>query len=250
MNIFVCVSHVPDTTTKVQVGGDGKSIDPAGVTYILNPYDEYAVEAGLQLKEARGAGEVTVVCVGPDAVKETIRKGLAMGADKGIHIKADEPRDSFGIARAIADALKDRSADVVFCGRQSIDYDGWQMAGLLGEMLDIPSVSTATKLEIAEDGTINAERDIEGGTENIVSKLPAVISAQKGLNEPRYPKLQGIMQAKRKPIEDVEPAAYENRVEVLAMSKPPVKAAGKIVGEGPDAVKELVRLLHEEAKVI
>jgi electron transfer flavoprotein beta subunit len=249
MNIFVCVSHVPDTTTKVQVGGDGKAIDPAGVTFILNPYDEYGIEAGLQLKEARG-GEVTIVCVGPETVKETIRKGLAMGADKGLHVKTDEVRDSFGTARAIADALKDREADVVFCGRQSIDYDGWQMSGLLGEMLGIPSVSVAAKLDIAEDGSISAERDIEGGQETVTSKLPAVISAQKGLNEPRYPKLQGIMQAKRKPIEDVEPAPYENRVEVLAMTKPTIKEAGKIVGEGPGAVKELVRLLHEEAKVI
>lgn len=249
MNIFVCVSHVPDTTTKVQVGGDGKAIDPAGVTFILNPYDEYAVEAGLQLKEARG-GEVVAVCFGPDAVKETIRKALAMGADKGIHIKSDTPRDSFGTARAIADALKDRNPDVIFCGRQSIDYDGWQMAGLLGEMLGMPSVSVASTLEIKEDGSIEAEREIEGGMEAVVSKLPAVISAQKGLNDPRYPKLQGIMQAKRKPIEDVEPAPYENRVEVLEMTKPPIKSAGKIVGEGPEAVKELVRLLHEEAKVI
>ena len=249
MNIFVCVSHVPDTTTKVQVGEDGKSIDPSGVTWILNPYDEYAVEAALQLKEAR-EGEVTVVCFGPDAVKETIRKGLAMGADKGLHITSDQPRDSFGTAKAIAETLKDREADVIFCGRQSIDYDGWQMAGLLGEMLDLPSVSVASKLDIKEDGSIEAVRDIEGGQETVVSKLPAVISAQKGLNEPRYPKLQGIMQAKRKPIEDVEPSPYENRVEVLEMSKPPVKSAGKIVGEGPEAVKELVKLLHEEAKVI
>lgn len=248
MNIFVCVSHVPDTTTKVQVSGDGKQIDSSGVTYILNPYDEYAVEAGLQLKEARG-GEVTAVCVGPEAVKETIRKALAMGADKGIHV-VSEARDSFGTARAIADALAGREADVVFVGRQSIDYDGWQMSGLLGEMLGMPSVSVVTKLDIHEDGSFTAERDIEGGAESIVSKLPAVISAQKGLNDPRYPKLQGIMAAKRKPIEDVTPAPYENRVEVLEMTKPSIKAAGRIVGEGPAAVKDLVRLLHEEAKVI
>lgn len=249
MNIFVCVSHVPDTTTKVQVSGDGKQIDSSGVTYILNPYDEYAVEAGLQLKEARG-GDVTAVCVGPETVKETIRKALAMGADKGIHVVTDSPRDSFGTARAIADALAGREADVVFVGRQSIDYDGWQMSGLLGEMLGIPSVSVVTKLDIKEDGSFTAERDIEGGAESIVSKLPAVISAQKGLNDPRYPKLQGIMAAKRKPIEDVTPAPYENRVEVLEMTKPSIKAAGRIVGEGPAAVKDLVRLLHEEAKVI
>lgn len=249
MNIFICVSHVPDTTTKVQVGEDGKQINPSGVTYILNPYDEYAVEAGLQLKEARG-GEVTVVCVGGDTVKETIRKALAMGADKGLHVITAEARDSFGTARAIADALKDRNPDAVFCGRQSIDYDGWQMGGLLGEMLGLPSISVVNKLDIDEHGTITAVRDIEGGAENVTSKLPAVISAQKGLNDPRYPKLQGIMAAKRKPIEEVTAALYENRVEVLEMNKPAVKGEGRIVGEGPEAVKELVRLLHEEAKVI
>jgi electron transfer flavoprotein beta subunit len=249
MNIYVCVSHVPDTTTKVMIGEDGKHIDSSGVTYILNPYDEYAVEAGLQLKEARG-GDVTVVCVGPETVKETIRKALAMGADKGMHIKTDELRDSFGVARAIADALSDKNPDVLFCGRQSIDYDGWQMAGLLGEMLGIPSISVVAGLDIAEDGSFTAVRDIEGGQETMTSRLPAVISAQKGLNEPRYPKLQGIMAAKRKPVEEITPAAWNNRVETVTLSKPPVKTAGRIVGEGPEAVKELVRLLHEEAKVI
>ncbi len=249
MNIYVCVSHVPDTTTKVQVGGDGKHIDPNGVTFILNPYDEYAVEAALQLKEARG-GEVVAVCVGPEAVKETIRKALAMGADKGLHIVSDDKRDSFGVARAIADALADKNPDVLFLGRQSIDYDGWQMAGLLGEMLALPSVSVVAKLDIAEDGSFTAVRDIEGGQETVTSKLPAVISTQKGLNEPRYPKLQGIMAAKRKPIDEVTPAAYSNRVETVTLAKPPIKSAGRIVGEGPAAAKELVRLLHEEAKVI
>ncbi|HOJ05901.1 MAG TPA: electron transfer flavoprotein subunit beta/FixA family protein [Bacteroidota bacterium] len=249
MNIYVCVSHVPDTTTKVQVGGDGKHIDPNGVTFILNPYDEYAVEAALQLKEARG-GEVVAVCVGPEAVKETIRKALAMGADKGMHIVSDDQRDSFGVARAIADALADKNPDVLFLGRQSIDYDGWQMAGLLGEMLAMPSVSVVAKLDIAEDGSFTAVRDIEGGQETVTSKLPAVISTQKGLNEPRYPKLQGIMAAKRKPIDEVTPAAYSNRVETVTLAKPPIKSAGRIVGEGPAAAAELVRLLHEEAKVI
>jgi len=249
MNIFVCVSHVPDTTSKVNIGGDGKHIEQSGVAYILNPYDEYAVEAALQLKEKCG-GEVIVLCFGPDVVKESMRKALAMGADSGVHIKSDEFRDSFGVARAIADALSVKAPDVIFLGRQSIDYDGWQMAGLLGEMLDLPSVSVVAALDIAEDGSFTAVRDIEGGQENIASKLPAVISTQKGLNEPRYPKLQGIMAAKRKPIEELIPSEYTNRVETLAMSKPPVKNPGRIVGEGPEAAKELVRLLHEEAKVI
>jgi electron transfer flavoprotein beta subunit len=249
MNIFVCISHVPDTTSKIQISSDNKSIDPAGVTYILNPYDEFGLEAGLQLKEARG-GEVVAVCVGPEAVKETIRKALAMGADKGIHIKTEEPRDSYGTALAIADALRDRAADAVFCGRQSIDFDGWQMPGLLGEMLSIPSVSVAYTLEINEAGNVTVERDIEGGKEIISTKLPAVISAQKGLNSPRYPKLQGIMAAKKKPIEEIVPAPYQNRVEVVHMTKPPMKQAGRIVGKSAEDVPELVRLLHEEAKVI
>ncbi len=249
MKIFICVSHVPDTTTKIQVASSGKSIDPSGITWILNPYDEFAVEAGLQLKEAYG-GEVTAVCVGPEVVKETIRKALAMGADKGIHVLADAERDSYGVARAIADALQSHAPDVIFCGRQSIDYDGWQMAGLLGEMLGIPSVSVVSKLTIEQTGAFVAERDIEGGKEVVAGALPAVFSTQKGLNDPRYPKLQNIMAAKKKPIEQAVAAAWENRVVVTAMTKPPIKQAGKILGADASAVPELVRLLHEEAKVI
>ena len=249
MNIFVCISHVPDTTAKIQISQDGLRIDPTGVTYILNPYDEFGLEAGLQLKEA-GGGEVVAVCVGPAEVKETIRKALAMGADKGLHILSEDNRDSFGIARAIADAVKDRTPGVVFCGRQSIDFDGWQMAGLLGEMLDMPSISVVSNLTIDAQGNISADRDIEGGKETITAVLPAVISAQKGLNNPRYPKLQGIMAAKKKPIEEVIPAPYENKVAVLKMTKPPVKSAGSFIGSSPADVAELVRRLHEEAKII
>lgn len=249
MKIFICVSHVPDTTAKIQIGSSGKSIDQSGVTYILNPYDEFAVEAGLQLKEAYG-GEVTAVCVGPEAVKETIRKALAMGADKGIHIAAEAERDSFGIALAVADALKAHAPDVIFCGRQSIDYDGWLMAGLLGEMLGMPTVSVVSKLAIDQAGAFVAERDIEGGKEVVTGALPAVFSTQKGLNDPRYPKLQNIMAAKKKPIESLAAAPYDNRIVVTAMTKPPIKQAGKILGADASAVPELVRLLHEEAKVI
>lgn len=249
MNIYACISHVPDTTTKVMVGGDGRSIDPAGITWILNPYDEFGLEAALQLKEAHG-GEVTAVCVGPEAVKETIRKALAMGADKGIHIVTDAQMDSHGVAAAIAATLRERTPDAVFCGRQSIDYDGWQMASLLGEMLGVASLSVVSTLAITADGAVTAERDIEGGRETLVAQLPAVISTQKGLNTPRYPKLQGIMAAKKKPIEDVAAPATENRVRSTSLHKPPIKQAGRIVGTGAEAVSELVRLLHEEAKVI
>ncbi len=249
MNIFVCISHVPDSTTKIKVGPSGKEIDEEGVTFILNPYDEYAVEAALQMKE-KHEGEVTAVCVGDDAVKETIRKALAMGVDKGLLIKAERTRDSFGIAQAIAGAIRDKSPDVIFCGKQSIDYDSCQVAGMLGEILGMPSVSAIVGLEMNGDGSVTLERDIEGGQEISTTKLPAVLSTDKGLNEPRYPKLQGIMAAKRKPIEEIEAPPYENRVRVLDMRMPPAKDAGKIVGEGVEAVPELVKLLHEEAKVI
>ena len=249
MNIFVCISHVPDTTTKIQIGGSGKSIETSGVTFILNPYDEFGVEAGLQLKEAYG-GEVTAICVGPDVVKETIRKALAMGVDKGIHILAESERDSYGVATVISETLKQRNPDVIFCGRQSIDYDGWQMVGYLGEMLGIPSISVVSKLTIDATGNVTAERDIEGGKEIVSSTLPCVISTQKGLNEPRYPKLQSIMAAKKKPIEEIKAGEYSARLEVLSMHKPPVKQSGRIVGTDSSAVPELIRLLHEEAKVI
>jgi electron transfer flavoprotein beta subunit len=249
MNIFACISHVPDTTTRIIIAPDGKQIDRTGVTYILNPYDEFGIEAALQLKEARG-GEVTVVCAGPDEVKETIRKALAMGADKGIHIRMDDARDSYGVALAVADALRDREPAAVFCGRQSIDSDGWQFPGMLAALLGIPAVTVVSKLEIGEDGTVTAERDIEGGKETVGSMLPTVISAQKGLNEPRYPKLQGIMAAKKKPIEDVVPAPYENRVELIGMHKPPIKTAGAFIGNGPGDVPELIRRLHDDAKII
>lgn len=249
MNIYVCVSHVPDTTAKIKISADNQHIEQEGVTYILNPYDEFGVEAALQLKEAHG-GEVTAICVGPDIVKETIRKALAMGADKGIHLKEEAGRDTFGVAQAIADVLKDRGADAIFCGRQSIDFDGWQMPSLLGEMLQIPSLSVISKLDISADGTISAERDIEGGKEMLASKLPAVISVQKGIYNPRYPKLQGIMQAKKKPIEEVVPLEWKNRVETVSLEKPPIKEAGRIIGTDASAAAELVRLLHDEAKVI
>ncbi len=248
MKILALVNHVPDTETKVKVGADGKLIDPAGVNFMLNPYDEFGVEEALKTKQKFG-GEVTVVSFGGESNKETIRKALAMGCDKGVLLKDAGVRDSYAVARGLADFAKEYGADVIFCGKQSIDYDGAQVGGMVAEMLGLPSVSVVVKLEI-NDGAVTAEREIEGGHEIVQTKLPAVIIAQKGLNEPRYPSLKGIMDAKRKPIEERTPAAIPNRVEVHRMSKPPAKAQGKIVGTDATAAAELVRLLHEEAKVI
>lgn len=248
MKIIVCVNHVPDTETKVKVGSDGKTIDRSGVNFMLNPFDEFAVEAGLKLKEQFG-GETIALSLGPDANKETLRKALAMGVDKAVLLKDDSVRDSFSIARAVSEEMKEMKPDCVLFGRQSIDYYNEQLPGLVAEFLGWPSVSVAVKLE-AKDGKLTVEREIEGGREVVETSFPCVISAQKGLNEPRYPSLKGIMAAKTKPIEERAAKPFPAGLEVVSMSKPPAKAAGKIVGQDASAVPELVRLLQQEAKVI
>ena len=248
MKFVVCVNHVPDTETKVKIGADNKTIDKAGVNFMLSPYDEFAIEAALKLKEKLG-GETLALSLGGDSNKETLRKALAMGIEKAVLLKDDSPRDSFSVARALADELKNLSPDCILFGKQSIDYTDEQIPGLVAEFLGLPSVSVVVKFDV-QDGKVFCEREIEGGHEMVETKLPAVISAQKGLNEPRYPSLKGIMSAKTKPIEEKTPAAYPSHVEVLRMQKPPAKQAGKIVGTDATAVPELVRLLHEEAKVI
>jgi len=248
MKIVACVNHVPDTETKVKVGSDGKSIDPAGVNYMLNPYDEYAVEAGLKLKEQFG-GETIALSLGPDANKETLRKALAMGVDKAVLVKDASVRDSLSLARAIAEELKEIKPDCVLFGKQSIDYYDEQVPGLVAEFLGYPSVSVVVKID-AKEGKVTCEREIEGGHEVVETSFPVVISAQKGLNSPRYPSLKGIMAAKTKPIEERQAKPFPSGVEVLGLTKPPAKAAGKIVGTDASAVPELVRLLQEEAKVL
>ena len=250
MKLFVCVNQVPDTETRVKVGQDGKTIDRSEINLILNPYDEFAIEAALQLKDKTG-GEVTYVSVGGDSNKEVIRKALAMGGDKGIHIKTDNAGDSYSVASMIAAALKDAGADMIFFGKQSIDYDDSAVGTMAAEMLGLPSASVVVKLDVDENAReAVCEREIEGGKETVELILPCVITAQKGLNEPRYPSLKGIMAAKSKPIQEVSPSAAESMTEVVAMKKPPAKQPGKILGTDKSAVPELLRLLHEEAKII
>ncbi len=248
MKLAVCINHVPDTAAKINITADGKNIDKTGVNFVFNPYDEFAVEECLRLKE-KNSGEVIAVSLGGDANKETLRKALAMGVDKAVLLKDDSPRDSFSVARALADYLKEISADVIFFGKQSVDSDGAVIGAMVAEMLGLPSVSVAVKLEVS-NGSAVVEREIEGGKEKIRTSLPAVFTAQKGLNEPRYPSLKGIMAAKSKPIEEKIPAAVQPKVAVIALRKPASKSAGKIVGTDIGAVPELVRLLHEEAKVV
>lgn len=248
MKFVVCVNHVPDTETKVKVGGDGKTIDRDGVNYILNPYDEFAIEECLRKKEKLG-GEVVAVSLGGDAHKETLRKTLAMGVDKAVLLKDDTPRDSYGVADGLAQYLKEVSPDIVFFGKQSVDSDDAAVGPMVAEMLGFQCVPVVVNLEIEGTKAV-AKREIEGGQETVETQLPAVFTAQKGLNEPRYPSLKGIMAAKSKPIEEKPAGDTNSRMEVLAMKKPASKGAGKIVGSDATAVPELVRLLHEEAKVI
>lgn len=248
MKIAVCVSHVPDTATKIKINSDGKSIDPTGVTFVVNPYDEYAIEEALKAKEKFG-GEVFAISVGGEANKETIRKALAMGADNGILLKSEIDRDSFAVAKALAEEIKSLGCELVFFGKQSVDYDNSITGQLTAEMLSYSCISTVVDLKI-EDKKVTAEREIEGGREVVESELPIIITTQKGLNEPRYASLKGIMAAKKKTIEEKPAAAMENVSQINKMYTPPAKNPGKILGTDSSAVPELVRLLREEAKVI
>ncbi|MBM4175517.1 MAG: electron transfer flavoprotein subunit beta/FixA family protein [Ignavibacteria bacterium] len=248
MNIIVCVSHVPDTAAKIKINSERNAIDPAGITFVINPYDEFAVEEALKTKEKFG-GEVTAISYGSDASKESIRKALAMGADKGILIKGPVNVDSLTVAEALAGEIKNLNADVIFCGKQSVDYDSSAVGQMLAELLGYPSISTVVKLDITKN-EVTAEREIEGGKEIVKSKLPLVLTAQKGLNEPRYASLKGIMAAKSKVIEEKQFDGNLNRLNVIDLKMPEGKRKGKIVGTDASAVPELVKLLREEAKVI
>ncbi|MEX0737071.1 MAG: electron transfer flavoprotein subunit beta/FixA family protein [Bacteroidota bacterium] len=248
MKFAVCINHVPDTATKVAIGSDGKSIEKMGVNYVISPYDEYAVEACLRFREKQ-TGEVVAISCGGDVHKESLRKALAMGVDKAVLLKDDATRDSFGVARALADYLQELSPDVIMFGKQSVDYDDSAVGLMVAEMLGLPSAAVVVKMEL-NGGTATADREIEGGHEVVEVQLPGVFTIQKGAYEPRYPSLKGIMAAKSKPIEERQPAPMDAKVETMSMVKPPAKQAGKIVGTDVGAVPELVRLLHEEAKVI
>jgi len=250
MDLIVCIKRVPDSAAKIKVAGDGKSIDRSGVEHVISPYDEIALEQAIQIKEAAGGGTVTVVCLGPPEATKEIRQALAMGADAAVHIKEKEGvRGPLGIARVLADTLKGRKFDALLFGKQSIDSDNSAVGILVARLLDLPVVSLVTKLALA-DGKATAHREAEGGTEVIEVALPAVFTAQRGLAEPRYPSIKGIMMAKKKPIEEIDAPAPSGKLELVKLEPPPERTGGRIVGEGADAVPELVKLLRQEAKVI
>jgi electron transfer flavoprotein beta subunit len=262
MNSIVCLKEVPDTETRIEVR-EGKVVEE-GIQYVVNPYDEYALEEALKWQEEVG-GKVTLVSLGPERARESILKGLAMGADE-VYQLADEAflgGDAFATARALAAAIQTVGEyDAIFCGKQAVDEDNAAVGVMLAELLDLPHVSVVSGLEIdAEARTARAKRDIEGGKEVVELPLPAVFTAQKGLNEPRYPSFRGIRQARKKPftlwsvtdvgLEAGEVGAAGAKVEVIEVVPPPERPPGRIVeGEPPEAAKEVARLLREEAKVI
>ena len=260
MNSIVCLKEVPDTETRIEV--QAGSIVEEGVQYVVNPYDEFALEEALTWQEKLG-GKVTLLSLGPERARESILKGLAMGADEVYHL-SDEAflgGDAFATAKALAAAItKLGDYDAIFCGKQAVDADNASVGIMLAQMLNLPHVSVASKVEIS-GGTARVERDIEGGKEVVELPLPAVITAQKGLNEPRYPSFRGIRQARKKPfnqwtvadvgLDAADVGAAGAKLEVVEILPPPERPPGRIVpGEPAEAAKEVVRLLREEAKVI
>ena len=264
MNIVACVKQVPDTETKIKINPEGKGIVTEGIKYVMNPYDEYAVEEALKIKGKFG-GTVTILSLGPVRATEAIRTALAMGADEGVHLNdpAFEGSDSFTCAKILAKVIKDMKYDLILTGKQAVDFDCSQVFGCLAELLDLPYTSVVVGLEISADGkTATAKRETEGGVQEIIQMpLPAVIAAQKGLNEPRYASLPGIMKAKKKVIKEINLTALGmtagdvgeagSKLKTKNFRLPPERKAGKkIEGESAEQVAEVIRMMHEEAKLI
>lgn len=243
MKILVCISHVPDTTSKINFTDNNTRFDTTGVQFIIGPYDDYALARAIELKESTGA-TVTVLNVGTAETEPTIRKALAIGADDAIRVNA-EPTDSFFVAAQIAEHAK--GYDLVLMGRESIDYNSGAVHGIVGEMLGIPSISPVMKLEV-EGTTVKMAREIEGGKEYVEATLPLVAGCQEPIAEWKIPNMRGIMSAKTKPLNVVEPKAVDSGIKLQKFELPPPKGAVKMVSA--DNVGELVTLLKNEAKVL
>lgn len=249
MKILVCISNVPDTTTKIRFTDDNTAFDTSGVQWIINPWDELALTRALELKEASGGAieKITVINVGPQSAEPTIRKALAIGADDAVRIDA-EPKDAYSVASNLAAYLKENPYEVILCGIDSSDYNGSLVGGMLAEFLDMPSVSSISKIEIEGDN-IKLNREIDGGSEVLSTSTPFIAVVQKGIAlEPRIPSMRGIMMARKKPLNVVAASGEEPLTEFVSYELPPPKAACKMVDA--DNVRELVDLLHNEAKVI
>lgn len=250
MDIVVCIKRVPASDAAIKIAADGKSIDPNGVQFVLNAYDEFAIEQALKFRDQLGAGTVTVVSIGPKDAQKTLRDELARGADKAVLLTTDQWMfDGAATAQALAAWIKTQPCNLVLCGRQATDSDNNQLPAYLAARLGFACITEVTKLAL-ENGVFTAERDIEGAREVVTCKTPAVISCHKGLNEPRLPSLKGIMAAKKKPYEEAAAQLPAATVEIVSLALPAPRAAGRIVGNGAAAVPALIDALRKEAKAI
>ncbi|MEY4216535.1 MAG: hypothetical protein RLZZ68_991 [Bacteroidota bacterium] len=246
MKILVCISKAPDTTSKIAFTQDNSRFDENGVQYIVNPYDEwYALVRALEIKESSGA-EVTIITVGTASDEAIMRKALAIGADEAVRIDS-EPNDAYFVATAIADYAKDKSFDLVLTGKETINFNGSQLGGMIAEALDAPYISIASKLDVSGN-TVTLEREIAGGVEVVEVSLPAVVSCAKGMAEQRIPNMRGIMAARTKPLQVVAPNKTDQLTHYVAFASPSAKSGVKLIE--PNNMDELVSLLHNEAKVI
>jgi electron transfer flavoprotein beta subunit len=259
LNSVVCIAQVPDTESRIKIAGDGRKIDETGLKFIVSPYDEFALEEAIRLKEKSG-GDVTVLGFGPDRVQQALRECLARGATKALHVKGDTSEaDSLGIAKVLAAAIKSVPHDVVFFGKQGVGTDNSLVGPMVAELLGYPQINVVTHMEVGE-GRLTAHREIEGAEEIIEASLPAVITAQKGMNEPRYASLKGIMAAKKITIETKSVSdlglsdgdIFNQRVTFVSLELPPEKSGGrKIDGSDPAAAaKEILKYIREEAKAL
>lgn len=249
MKILVALKQVPDTETKIKVAADGKSLDLADVKWITNPYDENAMEEALRIKEAKGA-EVVAVSVGEDRAKEMLRSALALGADSAVLIRSLETADPLSVARTLAVYAQDKGFDLLLLGQMGFGGDHGAVGPMLAELLGLAQATVVTRLEL-DERTFRAEREAEGGTEVIQGSLPAVITTQRGLNEPRYPTLKGIIGAKRRPLEELEGSSLEASIGISSLTLPPPHPVGRrLEGLAASQTAALIQLLRDEAKVI
>ncbi len=245
MKILVCITHVPDTTSKIHFTDNNTKFDPSGVQYIIGPYDDYALARAVELRDQTG-GTLTALNVGEAETEPSLRKALAIGADDAIRINSF-PKDSFFVAKQIAQVAKEGSYDLILMGRESIDFNGGMVHGMVGELLGMPSFSPVMKLEV-EGTTVKMAREIEGGKEYLEAQLPLIAGCQEPIAEWKIPNMRGIMSARTKPLVVVEPGSFATQAEASSYQLPPAKGAVKLVDK--DQVAELVRLLKNEAKVL
>ena len=250
MKSIVFIKRVPSTTTQVRIQ-DGVSLDPSGVEFELNPYDDFAVEEALQQREKAGEGAVTAVSFGTADARKELLTVLAKGADEALLLESDQAPavDGATTASILADAVRGKEFDILLFGKQAVDRDQHGVGPAVATLLGVPCISEVVEIKI-EGGTVQAKREVEGGHEEVEAPLPCAITCHKGLNEPRFANLKGIMAAKKKPLETVQVEIPAPKVEVLAMEFPPERPEGRIIGEGAEAVPALVDALRNEAKVL